>query len=98
MKKEDVMPQASRIKTPEEELQILSELSETTYFTILKRVVRRFVEINKNAAFMLNKDDPKFMSKFSEYTAETQGMNGLIKLIEGARIELAKREGDKTTE
>lgn len=95
-KKEDILPQASRIKTPEDELMILSELSETTYFIILKRTVRRFIELNKNAAFLLNKDDPKFMSKFAEYTAESQGMNRLIKLIEGARIELAKREGDQT--
>lgn len=89
------MPQAQRIKTPEDELQILAELSETTYFVVLKRVVRRFVETYKNSAFLLNKDDPKFESKFGELTAEAQGMNRLVKLIEGARTELAKREGDR---
>lgn len=95
VKKEDLMPVASRIKTPEDELQILSELVDTTYFIILKRSVRRFVEMYKNAAFLLNKDDPKFMSKHTELTAEAQGMNRIIKYIEGARTELAKRNGDK---
>ena len=95
-KKEDILPVASRIKTPEDELQVLSELSDTTYFVIIKRVVRRFVETYKNSAFLLNKDDPKFDSKFSQLTDEAQGMNRLIKLIEGARGELAKRNGDKT--
>ena len=95
-KKEDMMPVASRIKTPEDELQVLSELTETTYFVVLKRTVRRFVEVYKNSAFLLNKDDPRFESKFSELTSEAQGMNKLIKLIEGARIELAKRNGDRT--
>ena len=95
-KKESVLPVASKIKTPEDELQILSELSETLYFVVLKRTVRRFVEINKNAAFLLNQDDPKFISKHSDLTSEAQGMNKLIKLIEGARAELAKRNGDRT--
>lgn len=74
---------------------VLSELSETTYFKVVKRVVRRFVEQYKNSAFLLNKDDPKFESKFAEYTSEAQGMNKLIKTIEGARGELAKRNNDR---
>ena len=89
------MPVASKIKTPEEELQVLSELSETTYFVVLKRVVRRFVEQYKNSVFLLNKDDPKLITKLGELTSEAQGMNRLIRLIEGSRGEIAKREGDK---
>ena len=92
---EDVMPVASRIKTPEEELQILAELSQTTYFVIIKRCVRRFVETYKNSVFLLNKDDPKLLSKLGDLTAEAQGMNRLVKLIEGARNEIAKRNGDR---
>lgn len=92
---ENVLPVAQRIKTPEEELVVLAELAETTYFKVIKRCVRRFVELNKNSVFLLNKDDPKFASKFADYTSEAQGMNKLVKLIEGARGELAKREGDR---
>ena len=95
-KKEDVLPIASRIRTPEDELQMLVELSETTYFTVIKRVVRRFVEQYKNSIFLLNIDDPKLVSKLNELKSEAQGMNRLVKLIEGARSEMAKREGDKT--
>ncbi len=95
MTKEDILPQASRIKTPEDELMVLAELSETTYFLVVKRVVRRFIEKYKNDTFLLNKDDPKFESKFSDLTAEAKGMNLLIKTIEGSRIELAKRNGDR---
>ena len=95
MAKDPVLPQASRIKTPEEELQILAELADSTYFVILKRTVRRFVEVNKNAVFLLHKDDPKLILKMTELTSEAQGMNRLIKLIEGARIELAKRNKDR---
>jgi len=93
-KKEDVLPVASKIKTPEDELRVLSELSETTYFVILKRVVRRIVEINKNSAFLLNNEDPKLSTKLGNLKAEVGGMNRLIKIIEGASQELAKRGGE----
>lgn len=94
-KKDDVLPVASKIKTPEEELQILAELADTTYFVILKRAVRRYVEVYKNSVFLLRKDDPKFDLKFSDLTSEANGMNKLIKLIENSRLELAKRNKDR---
>jgi hypothetical protein len=95
MDKESVLPIAAKIKTPEDELQILAELAETTYFVIIKRTVRRFVELNKNSMFLLNRNDPKLVSKMGELQGEVMGMNKLIRLIEGARGEIAKREGDK---
>lgn len=95
MADEPVLPQVEKIRTPDDELMVLSELADTTYFVVLKRSVRRFVEMYKNSVFLLNKDDPKFLTKFNDATSEARGMNKLIRLIESARAEVAKKEGDK---
>lgn len=95
MAEEPIMPQALRIKTPEDELMVLSQLSETTAFVVLKRVVRRFVEQSKNSAFLLHENDPQLPLKLGKLTATAEGMNTLIKIISGARGELAKRNGDR---
>lgn len=95
MAEEPVMPQAAKIKTPEDELMVLAQLSETTAFMVIKRVVRRIVEQNKNSAFLLHDNDPHLALKHAKLTSHAEGMNALIKIISGARGELAKREGDR---
>lgn len=94
MAEDKVFPQVEKIRTPDDELMVLSELADTTYFVVLKRSVRRFIEMYKNSVFLLNKDDPKFLTKFNDATSEARGMNKLIKLIDSARAEMAKKEGD----
>ena len=94
-KQDDILPTPVKVKTPHEELQILAELQGTVYFTVLKRVARRYTENLKTMTFTLNPTDTNFAVKHTGYVENAKGMNLLIKIIENAQRELNKMEGEE---
>lgn len=91
----DLLPTPEKVKTPHEELQVLAEMSNTVYFTVLKRVARRYTENLKTQSFTLREEDPHFAVKHARYVEQAVGMNLLLKIIDGAQAELNKMEGGK---
>ena len=55
-----VIDKPQKIKTPLAELELLAQLSDTEYFVVLKRLVRRYVENMKSLSFSLREEDPQF--------------------------------------
>lgn len=96
MKKKSIIPKAEKIKTPEDELLVLSELSmNETYMTVLKRAVRRYAELLRNRSFRLTPEHPHFAITHTRYYEQANGMQILIDLIEKSPNELAKREKEE---
>lgn len=93
-KKDDILPTPEDVITPAEELEVLAELKATVYFTVLKRVARRYVENLKNKSFTLASEDPNLAIKHTRHVEQAVGMQLLIRIIEGASRELAQKEGD----
>ena len=91
-KKDEILPSPEKVRTPLEELQVLSELSNTVYFQVLKRVARRFAENLKNMSFTLREEDPQFAIKHTRYVEQAVGMNLLLKAISDAKKEIEKFE------
>ena len=82
-----VIDKPQKIKTPLAELELLAQLSDTEYFVVLKRLVRRYVENMKSLSFSLREEDPQFAIKHTRYVEQAVGMEMLIKAIADARIE-----------
>lgn len=93
--KDKIVTDPQRIKTPREELEVLSVFADTQAFTILKRVARRYAENLKTFAFSLDPTDPQFAVKHTKYREQAVGMQILIKIIAEARAEIAKMEHDE---
>ena len=94
--RDEILPKPELIKTPQEELEILAAGSESTFFIVIKRVARRYAEQLKNLSFTLDETDPHFAIKHTRYVEQAVGMNLLIKIVNDAKKQLAKMEGDKT--
>lgn len=72
----------------------MSELSDTVYFKVLKRVARRYTEQMKNKSFTLKEEDPNFAVRHTRFVEQAVGMNLMIKIIEGAGKELRKEDAN----
>lgn len=83
-----------QVRLPEDELEALAELSDTIHFQVLKRVARRYTENMKNQAFTLNSSDPNLAIKHSRLVEQAVGMNLLVRIIEQARTQLNREEGN----
>ena len=92
MVKDEIIPKAQQIIVPADELRVMAELSDSIAFTIIKRIVRRYVENMKNMSYMLDEDDPKFINKHIRHKEQGIGMNILVKVIADARKELEELE------
>jgi len=91
-KKDGILPLPEKIKTPIEELEVLSELENTVFFQVLKRVARRYTEHLKSQSFTLDATDPNFQVKHTRYVEQAVGMNLLIKIIENSPAQLNRAE------
>lgn len=80
-----------KLKTPEEELIVLSRLKDSTEWIILKRVMQRYVTHLKSFAYNLpySLSGEDFKVKHREATAQALGFKRLIKLVEdsGKKLE-----------
>lgn len=72
-----------KIKTPLEELEVLSQLKNTTYWAIFKRLADRYINNVIKLSFNIPKSDiEKFTLEHTRYFGQVEGIKMLIKLVE----------------
>lgn len=91
-KSNSILPQVETVKTPYDELQILAGGADSTFFVVLKRAARRYIENLKNQSYLLREEDPHFAIKHTRYTEQGVGIGLLIKVVEGAKARLEEFE------
>jgi hypothetical protein len=87
-----ILPKIEHIKLPMDELMVLAEMADTTYFEVIKRLARRYAESMKNYVFSLDPADPKLPIKHATYKEQAVGMQLLITAIADARKKLESKE------
>ena len=71
-----------KIKTPLEELEVLSRLKEMVEWTIAKRWINRYIQNLMKSSFKLLENDPNFQSRHADYAGQAFGLKTFVKFIE----------------
>lgn len=90
-RRNEIIESPVKVKTPLEELEILSAFADSDYFVVLNRVARRYADTLKSQAFRLDPLDPNFKTKHTQYFEQAVGMMILLKYVEQAKREYSKR-------
>jgi hypothetical protein len=92
MSKKKLKDRPQKIKTTEQELEILANLSISTEWIVLKRVMQRYATHLRSFAFNLSyfMSPEEFKLKHREATAQVLGFKRLVKLVEKSGSKLDK--------
>lgn len=90
MKKE--LDNPKKVKTPLEELGVLSKLKDSVEWDIFKRLCKRYIEGLKDSSFDLIQSDPKFILKHTDLRGQAFGIRMVVKLVEESGKERDKLE------
>lgn len=77
-----------RIKTPNEELELMSNFKQSQEYVILKRWINRYISNMKDVSFKLLEHEPSFPFRHAEYAGQALGLKTLLKFIDGAEKEI----------
>jgi hypothetical protein len=83
---------SKKIKTPLEELDVLSKLKDSVEWDIFKRLCKRYIEGLKNSSFDLIQSDPKFVLKHTDLRGQAFGIRMIVKIVEESSRERDKLE------
>ena len=94
MKKQLDSPQ--KIKTPLEELEVLSNLKELVEWSIAKRWINRYITNLQKVSFKLDESQPNFAPRHAELVGQAIGLRTFVKSIEkvGKKIEEMEKKNN----
>jgi len=94
MKKNLDSPQ--KIKTPLEELEVLSRLKEMVEWVIIKRWINRYILNLQKVSFRLMEDEPNFKSRHAELVGQAIGLRTFVRAIEksGKKMEEMEKKNE----
>lgn len=81
-----------RIKTPSEELEIMSGFKQTNEYVILKRWITRYISHLKDVSFKLLEHETTFPYRHAECAGQALALKALLKFIDDSSKELEKKD------
>lgn len=91
MKKKLDKPQ--KVRTTEEELEVIARLKNTVEWSIVKRWAARYIDNLRKASFKLVETDPHYLAvRHSEFAGQALGIRQLIKMVDNSGKKLEKME------
>jgi hypothetical protein len=89
-----------KVKTTLDELEVLSRLKVSVEWSILKRIMKRYIENLKSISFNLTYFSPdhklvdpaEFMIRHRDTTAQARAFKSLVKIVENADKKMEEEE------
>lgn len=82
-----------KIRTREDELEVLAQLKHSVEWAIFKRLCQRYIGNLRRVSFKLTEENPTYLAvRHAEYAGQALGIKQIIKLVEKAAERLDKME------